>query len=103
KTSATAPIFLAYFDPNHLSDYLRLAAQLRESGIGVELYPEAKKLGAQLKYADRRGFRLALVLGEDEWQGGHCQLKDVASATTRPLRTFGPDGQPSAELLAALR
>jgi len=103
KTSATAPVFLAYFDPNHTSDYLRLAADLRASGIGVELYPEPKKLGAQLKYADRRGFRFALVLGEDEWKSGTCQLKDLASATTRTLPVRGPDGKPSPELLAALR
>jgi len=103
KTSATAPVFLAYFDPNHTSDYLRLAADLRASAVGVELYPEPKKLGAQLKYADRRGFRFALVLGEDEWKSGTCQLKDLASATTRTLPVRGPDGRPSPELLAALR
>ncbi len=102
-SSSTARLFLPFFDATRLADYLRLAAELRASGVGVELYPEAKKLGAQLKYADRRGFKLALVLGEDEWKSGTSQLKDLASATTRSLPTFGPDGKPSAELLAALR
>ena len=50
-----------------LHDYLRLAAALRAAGIGVELFPEAKKLGQQLKYADRRGFRIALIAGRDEF------------------------------------
>jgi len=103
SSSATARLFLPFFDATRLADYLRLAAELRASGVGVELYPEPKKLGAQLKYADRRGFKFALVLGEDEWKSGTCQLKDLASATTRSLPTFGPDGKPSAELLAALR
>jgi histidyl-tRNA synthetase len=102
-SSATARVFLPFFDASHLAEYLRLAAHLRASGIGVELYPEPKKLGAQLKYADRRGFKFALVLGEDEWKSGTCQLKDLAHATTRSLPTFGSDGRPSAELLAALR
>jgi histidyl-tRNA synthetase len=102
-SSATARVFLPYFDASRLADYLRLAAQLRSSGVGVELYPEPKKLGAQLKYADRRGFKFALVLGEDEWKSGTCQLKDLGSATTRSLPSFAPDGKPSAELLAALR
>ena len=102
-SSSTARLFLPFFDATRLADYLRLAAELRASGVGVELYPEAKKLGAQLKYADRRGFKFALVLGEDEWKSGTSQLKDLASATTRSLPTFGPDGKPSAELLAALR
>jgi len=103
SSSATARLFLPFFDATRLADYLRLAAELRASGVGVELYPEPKKLGAQLKYADRRGFKFELVLGEDEWKSGTCQLKDLASATTRSLPTFGPDGKPSAELLAALR
>ena len=103
SSSATAAVFLPFFDASRLDRYLRLAADLRAAGIGVELYPEAKKLGAQLKYADRRGFRFALVLGEDEWKSGTCQLKDLSSATTRSLATHGPDGKPSAELLAALQ
>ena len=37
---------------------LQLARQLRSAGLGVELYPEAKKLGQQLKFADRRGFQV---------------------------------------------
>ena len=38
-----------------------------------------KKLGAQLKYADRRGHRLALIVGDDEWEAGRCQIKDLAT------------------------
>jgi histidyl-tRNA synthetase len=79
KVSTPAPVFVAYFDAARLHDYLRLAAQIRAAGVGVELYPEPKKLGTQLKYADRRGFRLAVVAGEDEWAGGTCQIKDLAS------------------------
>jgi histidyl-tRNA synthetase len=103
KRSATAPVFLPYFAPERLDDYLRLAARLRAAGIGVELYPEPKKLGAQLKYADRRGFRFALVLGADEWSSRTCQVKDLGSGTTRNLSVDGADGALSPELLAALR
>ncbi|MGD9128662.1 MAG: histidine--tRNA ligase, partial [Planctomycetia bacterium] len=55
KVSTPAPIFLAYFDKDRLGDYCRIASMLRAAGLGVEIYPEPKKLGAQLKYADRRG------------------------------------------------
>jgi histidyl-tRNA synthetase len=87
KVSTPAPVFLAFFDAARLHDYLRLAAEIRRSGVGVEFYPEPKKLGAQLKYADRRGFRLAVVVGADEWSAGTCQIKDLASgqSTTVPL------------------
>ncbi|MBK7645169.1 MAG: histidine--tRNA ligase [Planctomycetes bacterium] len=102
KRRTPVGVMLAFFDAQHLSDYLRLAARLREAGIGVEFYPEPKKLGAQLKYADRRGFRHALILGSDEWKNGRCQLKDLASGTSRELALEDGRGALSPELLAAL-
>ena len=80
-----APVFVPLFDESRLHDYLRLAARIRAAGIGVELYPEPKKLGQQLKYADRRGFRLAVIIGASEFEAGVCQLKDLAAATSATL------------------
>jgi len=77
KPTATAPVFIPFFEKDRLQDYLRLAAALRRSGIGVELYPEPVRLDKQLKYADRRGFRLALIIGEKEFQTAQCQVKDL--------------------------
>jgi histidyl-tRNA synthetase len=81
KVATPAPVLIVYFDEDRLHDYLRLAAAIRAAGIGVELYPDAKKLGQQLKYADRRGFRVALIAGRDELESGRCQVKDLAAAT----------------------
>ncbi|QDV61714.1 histidine--tRNA ligase [Crateriforma conspicua] len=72
-----APVMVAYFDRNRRDDYLQLANQLRRAGIGVEVYHEPKKLGAQLKYADAQGFMAAIIAGENEWQDGRVQLKDL--------------------------
>lgn len=76
-TATTAPVFVAYFDPNRGNDYLRIASALRAAGIGAELYPEPKKLGQQLKYADRRGFSVALIAGDQEFASGTCQVKNL--------------------------
>jgi histidyl-tRNA synthetase len=100
---AVAPVFLAYFSEARLADYFRLASRLRAHGIGVEFYPDAKKLGNQLKYADRRGFKWALVVGDDEWTSGQAQLKDLATGTTRTLAIHGMGGDVGADLLAALK
>jgi histidyl-tRNA synthetase len=77
KVRTPAPVLIAYFDKDRLDDYLRLAAEIRTAGIGVEVFPEPKKLGQQLQYADRRGFRLALIAGQREFDAGICQLKDL--------------------------
>jgi histidyl-tRNA synthetase len=81
KVSTPAPVFLAFFDESRLNDYLRLAAAIRAAGIGVELFPDPKKLGQQLKYADRRGFRVAVIAGGDEFAAGRCQIKNLAAGT----------------------
>jgi histidyl-tRNA synthetase len=70
-------VLLVLFDAARYQDYLKVANDLRQQGITVEVYPEAKKLGVQLKYADRRGHRLALIIGDAEWQAGKAQLKDL--------------------------
>ncbi len=82
KVATPCPVLLTQFDAKFLHQYLRLAAELRAAGIGVELYPEPKKLGQQLKYADRRGFRVALVAGEDEFAAGTVQVKNLGSGET---------------------
>jgi histidyl-tRNA synthetase len=99
--STSAPVFMALFDEDRLHDYLSLAAELRRAGIGCEVHTEAKKLGAQLKYADRRGFQVALVIGGREWEAGVCQVKTLASGASAEfeLKTLAAD---LARLLAEL-
>jgi histidyl-tRNA synthetase len=74
-----ASIVLEYFDESHLGDYLRIAARLREHGLSVDFYPEPKKLGQQLKWAGKKGFQKALVIGSEEFKLGTAQLKDLAT------------------------
>jgi len=99
KVHTPAEVFLAYFDEQRLHDYLALAARLRSAGINVELHCEARRLGQQLKYADRRGFRVALIAGENEWAENRCQVKDLASGATRDASLAND----AAEVIAAVR
>lgn len=94
-----APVLVAYFDRERLHDYLRLAQQVRAQGIGVELYPEPRKLAAQLKYADSRGFRVALIAGSQELDAGTCQVKDLSRKTSQEV-SCQDDGR---ELAAAIQ
>ncbi len=77
-----APVLVAFFDKDRLPDYLQLAQLIRRGGIGVELYPEPKKLAAQLKYADQRGFQIAVIAGSQELESGTCQLKNLSTKTS---------------------
>jgi len=99
RVATPAPVFIPFFDRDRLHDYLRLAAAERRAGIGVEVYPESKKLGQQLKYADRRGFRVALIAGPDEFQAGTCQVKDLRTGQRRDV-PLAPD---AAAIVEAVR
>ncbi|MCL2119955.1 MAG: histidine--tRNA ligase [Planctomycetaceae bacterium] len=82
KISTPADIFIPFFVANRLGDYLKLAVNLRRAGFKVEVYPEAKKLGQQLKYADKRGFAYTVVIGEDEFEQNTCQIKNMKTGET---------------------
>jgi histidyl-tRNA synthetase len=77
KTATPAPVLVAQFEPRFLGRYQGMARQLRAGGIGVEVFPEPKKLGQQLKYAEGRGFRIALIAGPPEFEQGVWQVKDL--------------------------
>lgn len=86
-TEATpAPVIVTQFDASRLGDYLRVGRMLRAAGINTEVFPEVKKLGKQLQYADRKGFQLALIAGSDEFTNGVWQIKNLkeGSSTTVP-------------------
>ncbi len=72
---------------------------MRGGGIGAELYPDPKKLAAQLKYADQRGFQVALIAGSQELAAGTCQVKDLTRKTSREVH-WRDD---SSELIAAIQ
>ncbi len=80
ETAATpAQVLVTMFDANRLCDYVRIGREIRKSGISAEVFPDAKAVGKQMKYANRKGFRVALIAGEDEFENGHWQVKDLDS------------------------
>jgi len=83
RAQTAAPILIPFFEPHRLADYLRLARRLRSTGLGVEVFPEPKKIGQQLKYADRRGFTWAVIQGASEFERGVCQIKRLATGETQ--------------------
>jgi histidyl-tRNA synthetase len=95
KVSTPAPVLVVQFSADRLGDYQRVARQLRAEGIGVEVFPEAKKLGPQFKYAEQRGFRLALIAGTEEFARGEWKVKNLATKQESAV--------PEAGLLDAIR
>jgi histidyl-tRNA synthetase len=74
---ATAQVLVLNDSAELALEAARIAAEIREAGISVELYGAADKLGKQLKYADRAGIPIAVLYGEREKAAGIVKLKDL--------------------------
>ena len=90
---ATTPadVMVAVFDAKDAPHALRLATTLRTAGLRVMVYPDADKIGKQIKYADAQGIPYVAILGSDEIAAEHGdgqepQGRRPRTPTTRPRR-----------------
>jgi histidyl-tRNA synthetase len=81
---AHGPVVVTIFDRDRVADYQRMVSALRAANIRAELYLGNPKnnLGAQLKYADKRGAPCAIIQGGDEKARGEVQIKDLILGAT---------------------
>lgn len=72
-----ASIMVTLFDNETIKPSYEFAQKLRDSGFQALCYPEVVKLSKQLKYGDRIGIKLAIILGPDEIQQQKVSIKDL--------------------------
>ena len=84
ETPGRGPVLVTVFDRDRIADYQRMVSTLRTANIRAELYLGNPKnnIGAQLKYADRRGSPCAVIQGGDEKTRGEVQIKDLILGAT---------------------
>jgi len=87
--------------PEAVGPAFALATRLRDAGLGVALEPAGRSLKALLRAADRRGARLAVILGEDELRAGRATVRDLARHEDR--RQALALGAPGAALAETVR
>ena len=74
-----AEALVTTLDPQYLARYLAIAANLRVAGVNTEVYLERAKIGKQFEYANRKGFRVALTAGPDEFGRGTVKVKNLGT------------------------
>ena len=84
EKTAPGPVVVTVFDRDRIADYQRMVSALRAANIRAELYLGNPKnnIGAQLKYADKRGSPCAIIQGGDEKARGEVQIKDLILGAT---------------------
>ena len=61
--------------------YFNLASKLRDEGLLADLYVGDGSMKAQLKYADKRNAKIALIIGDDEMENNTVTIKDLNKGT----------------------
>lgn len=74
-----APVLVTSLDRDRMSDYLRIASDLRNADIPTEVYLDKGKFNKQMKFANNRGFRLVIIAGGNEFEAQSVKIKDMAS------------------------
>jgi histidyl-tRNA synthetase len=73
----TVDVFLAAITGDDVPEVLGLARELRDAGLRVEYALAPQAVGKQLKLADTRGARVAIVVGPDDRARGEVMVKDL--------------------------
>lgn len=77
--STTSKALFINFGETETLFSLKTISQLRQSGIKVEMYPDATKMGKQFQFAEKKGIQFAVLVGEEEIKQNQFKLKDLVS------------------------
>jgi histidyl-tRNA synthetase len=72
------PIFVATLGDGSRPVAIALAVELRGAGLGTWVAFGQRGLKSQLREANRRGARYAVILGQDEIDTGQASVRDMA-------------------------
>jgi len=64
--ATVAPVLVTSMDKSLMPYYFKVATLLRDNGIKTEVFFDSKRIGDQLKYAGKKGFKFAIIAGNDE-------------------------------------
>ncbi|MBX7204351.1 MAG: histidine--tRNA ligase [Bacteroidia bacterium] len=63
----------------------QLVQLIRHEGVAAEVYPDLKKIGKQLDYANALQIPFAVIIGENEMKSGQLTLKNLTAGTQESL------------------
>ena len=67
------------FGTTEAAQAMKLVKQLRQSGINTEVYPYDAKMKKQMGYADKKGIKKVILLGEKEISEQKATVKDMTT------------------------
>jgi len=84
--SSPADVMVSIWDDYVIDEAIALAHKLRTCGLRVDVYPQADKLGRQIKYASANNTPFVVVIGDEERSRGDVSLKDLRSGEQKNVK-----------------
>ncbi len=75
----------ANFGGEETLEALKLIVQLREKGISAELYPESAKINKQFTYAEKKGIKNLVFIGEEEIKNKTVTYKNLEAGEQKTV------------------
>lgn len=88
ENRSTADFLIMPFSSNELEKSLQIATMLRENGQNVEVLLEEMNVKKAFKFADKRGVKFAMLVGEQEIAENRFEFKDMKTGEKFPLSKF---------------
>lgn len=80
-----ARCMVAAFDDAQFGEALQIVAELRRAGVATILNTESVPLKKKLRYADRLGIPLVVLIGEEEVRGRFATVKDMITGENKTI------------------
>jgi len=78
-------IFIPFLDEKNFLIGQTMATKIRKAGLSVDLALTNQKVGKQLAYAEKKGYRWILLLGEEEISKNIVTLKDMVNRSQEEI------------------
>jgi len=85
EASSSIEYLFANFGGEETTEALKLIMQLRRKGISAELYPENAKLNKQFTYAEKKGIKNLVFLGEEEIRNNTVTFKNLEAGEQKTV------------------
>ena len=85
EASSKIEYLFANFGGEEVTEALKLIIQLRAKGISAELYPESAKLNKQFTYAEKKGIKNLVFLGEEEIKNNTVTFKNLEAGEQKTV------------------
>lgn len=85
EAASNVEYLFANFGGAETIEALKLIIQLREKGISAELYPESAKINKQFTYAEKKGIKNLVFLGEEEIKNRTVTYKNLEAGEQKTV------------------